>query len=76
MPSTLIANKNISKIIIGLEKLDDQEQLSILAQINATIFLKKGVPSFTNPPKGLKPPTLSQIDVIKHKARKEKVYAK
>jgi hypothetical protein len=76
MPSTLIVNKNISKIINGLEKLNHQEQLSILAQINATIILKKGVPSFTNPPKGLKPPTLSQIDSIKHKVRKEKVHAK
>ena len=70
MTSTLVANKNISKIISRLEKLDDQEQLSILAQINATIILKKGVPSFTNPPKGIKPPTLSQIDNIKHQARK------
>lgn len=76
MSSTLIANKNISKIINSLEKLDDKEQLSILAQINATIILKKGVPSFTSPTKGLKPPTLSQIDSIKHKVRKEKVHAK
>ena len=76
MPATITANKNISKIINSLEKLNDEEQLSILAQINATIILKKGVPFFTNPPKGLKPPTLSQIDNIKHKIRKEKVHAK
>ncbi len=76
MTSALVPNKNISKIISRLEKLDDTEQLSILAQINATIILKKGILSFTNPPDGLKPPTLSQIDNIKHKVRKEKVHAK
>ena len=76
MSAAIIENKNIQKIISGLNKLDEHEQLSILAQINATLLLKKGIPSFTNPPKGLKPPTLSQIDIIKHRARKEKVYAK
>ncbi len=76
MTTLLIANKNISKIINGLEKLDNTEQLSILAQINATLILKKGVPSFTNPTRGLKPPTISQIDIIKHKVRKEIVHAK
>ena len=71
-----IENKNIQKIVRGLNKLDDQEQRSILAQINATILLKKGVPIFTNPPKGLKTPTLSQIDKIKHQARQAIVHAK
>ena len=70
MSASIIENKNIQKIISGLNKLDDQDQLSILAQINATLLLKKGVSSFTNPPKGLKPSTLSQIDKIKHQARK------
>ena len=76
MSAAIIENKNIQKIVSGLYKLDDQEQLSILAQINATILLKKGVPSFTKPPKGLKPPALSQIDKIKHQARKAIVHAK
>ena len=75
MSAPLIENKNIQKIISGLKKLDDQKQLSILAQINATLLLKKGVLSFTNPPKGLKSPTLSQINIIKHQARKEKLHA-
>ena len=70
MSAAIIENKNIQKIISGFKKLDDQEQLSILAQINATLLLNKGIPSFTNPRKGLKPPTLSQIDNIKHRARK------
>ena len=75
MSAAIIENKNMQKNISGLNKLDDQEQLSILAQINATLLLKKGVPSFTNSPKGLKSPTLSQIDKIKHQARKEKLHA-
>lgn len=61
MSAAIIENKKLQKIISSLNKLDDQEQLSILAQINATQLLKKGVPSFTNPPKGLYPPTLSQL---------------
>lgn len=76
MSAAISENKNIQKIVSGLNKLDDQEQRSILAQIHATILLKKGVPSFTNPPKGLKPPTLSQIDKIKHQARKAVSHAK
>jgi hypothetical protein len=54
-----------------LKKLALQEQQSILAQINATVMLKKGVPKFANPPKGLKPLTMAQIDSIKHKVRKK-----
>lgn len=76
MTFATIENKNIQKIVRGLNKLDDREQRSILAQINATILLKKRVPIFTNPPKGLKTPTLSQIDKIKHQARQAIAHAK
>lgn len=41
MTFATIENKNIQKIVRGLNKLDDREQRSILAQINATILLKK-----------------------------------
>lgn len=71
MPTTTTLNKNIEKIVAGLKKLDTQDQQSILAQINATLLLKKGVPKFANPPKGLKPLTMAQIDSIKHKSRKQ-----
>jgi hypothetical protein len=60
----------LKKIVVGLKKLDNQDQQSVLAQINATLLLKKGVPNFANPPKGLKPLTMAQIDSIKHRARK------
>ena len=75
MQSTNSLNKNIEKIIAGLKKLDMQEQQSILAQINATVILKKGVPKFATLPKDLKPLTMAQIDSIKHKSRKQKVNA-
>ncbi len=74
MPTTTL-NKNIEKIVAGLKKLDKEDQQAILAQINATLMLKKGVPNFANPPKGLKPLTMVQIDSIKHKARKQKINA-
>lgn len=41
MSAAIIENKKLQKIISSLNKLDDQEQLSILAQINATQLLKK-----------------------------------
>jgi hypothetical protein len=34
-------------------------------------MLKKGIPKFANPPKGVKPLTMAQIDSIKHKSRKQ-----
>ncbi len=70
MPVKTTLNKNIEKIVAGLKKLDAQDQQSILAQINATLMLKRGVPNFANPPKGLKLLTMAQINSIKHKARK------
>ncbi len=76
MTYTLTSKKNIVKIAARLEKLDMQEQQSILAQINATIILKKGIPKIANPAKDLKPLTMAQIDAIKHKARKLKPHAK
>lgn len=75
MPTSITLNKNIEKIVIGLKKLDAQDQQSILAQINATLMLKKGIPKFANPSKGLKPLTMAQIDCIKHKSRHQKTNA-
>lgn len=72
MPTTTI-NTSIDKIVAGLKKLDAQDQQSILAQINATLLLKKGIPKLANPPKSLKPLSMAQIDSIKHKSRKQKV---
>jgi hypothetical protein len=63
---------NIKGIIAGLKKLNSQEQQSILAQINATIMLKKGIPTIAKTT-GLKPLTMAQIDSIKHKSRKCKI---
>jgi hypothetical protein len=67
-------SETIEKIIKGLEALTEQEQGAILAQINATIMLKKGLPKISKTPKGLKPLSMAQIDSIKHKVRKQ--YAK
>jgi hypothetical protein len=75
MSTTKILNNDIEKIIAGLKKLNKEEQQSILAQINATLILRKGVPNFANPPKNLKSLTMAQIDSIKHKSRNKKVHA-
>ena len=71
MSILLISNTTIEKIVDAVEKLSSQEQRALLAQVNATVLLKKGVPKISNPPKSLKPLTMTQIDRIKHKVRKQ-----
>jgi hypothetical protein len=69
MQTSINVDDNLKGIISGLKKLNSQEQQSILVQINATIMLKKGIPTIAKT-KGLKPLTMAQIDSIKHKSRK------
>ena len=47
MQTSIIIDENIKNIIVGLEKLNSLEQKSILAQINATLMLKKGLPKIS-----------------------------
>ncbi len=69
MQTSIKVDENLKAIVTGLKKLNNQEQRSILAQINATLMLKKGIPKIANID-GLKPLTMAQIDSIKHKSRK------
>jgi hypothetical protein len=69
MQATINSEENLKGIIAGLKKLNKEEQQSILAQINATIMLKKGIPNIAKT-NGIKPLTMAQIDSIKHKSRK------
>lgn len=69
MQTSINVDDNLKGILAGLKKLNSQEQQSILAQINATIMLKKGIPTIAKTT-GLKPLTMAQIDSIKHKSRK------
>ena len=71
MAILLTYNDTIEKIVDAVEKLNSQEQRALLAQVNATILLKKGVPKISKPVKSLKPLTMVQIDSIKHKVRKQ-----
>ena len=71
MAILLTYNDTIEKIVDAVEKLNIQEQRALLAQVNATILLKKGAPMISNPAKSVKPLTMMQIDGIKHKARKQ-----
>ena len=71
MAILLTYNDTIEKIIDAVEKLNSQEQRALLAQVNATVLLRKGVPKISNPAKFVKPLTMIQIDGIKHKARKQ-----
>jgi Mg2+/Co2+ transporter CorC len=70
MSTLLTFDDTIEKIVGAVEKLNSQERRALLAQVNATVLLKKGVPKIGNPAKSLKPLTMTQIDGIKHKVRK------
>ncbi len=69
MQTSITIDENLKAIVAGLKKLNNQEQQSIFAQINATLMLKKGIPKIANTD-GVKPLTMAQIDSIKHKSRK------
>lgn len=71
MAILLTSNETIEKIVDAVEKLNSQEQRALLAQVNATLLLKKGMPKISNPSKPLKPLTMRQIDGFKHKVRKQ-----
>jgi monomeric isocitrate dehydrogenase len=70
MSTSINIDNDLKDILAGLKKLNSQEQRTILAQINATLMLKKGIPIIAKT-KGQKPMTMLQIDSIKHKSRKE-----
>ncbi|MGC4037714.1 MAG: hypothetical protein QM764_17260 [Chitinophagaceae bacterium] len=65
-------NVTIESIVEELSKLDSIEQKEFLAQLRAKRLLKRKRKALANPPKGLKPLTMTQIDRVKHASRKLK----
>jgi response regulator of citrate/malate metabolism len=70
MAIVLTFNDTIQSVVDELAKLDNIEQKEILAQLRAKRLLREKRKPLANPPKGLKPLTMAQIDKIKHESRK------
>jgi hypothetical protein len=69
MSIVITNNAVIEKIVEVAEKLTTEEQEIFLAQMNAAYLLKENKPF--SKAKNVKPLTMTQIDAIKHKVRKE-----
>lgn len=68
MTIVLTLNETLQKILNIVEKMDEPEQKSLLAALNAKRYLKSK--NYPRPTKGIKPLTMKQIDDIKHEVRK------
>jgi predicted RNA methylase len=64
-------NEVIQEILKEAEKLDPLEQQILLTKLRVKRLSKKGTGVIANPPKGLKAPTMKQIDKWKHESRKK-----
>ena len=70
MAAVLTQNDTLADLMKAIEKMNDEEQKFLLAQINAHSMLKKGFPKITKHPANV---PMSVIDKWKHDSRK---YAK
>jgi hypothetical protein len=65
------AQKNIAaEIAKEAALLDPLEQQILLTKLRVKRLKRKGITPAANPPKGMKMPTLQQIDKWKHESRK------
>jgi hypothetical protein len=71
MALIITLNKTDEEIIKGLDKLNQPDKLTVLAYIRALHMHKRKRKAIANPPRGLKPLTMAQIDRIKHEVRKQ-----
>jgi hypothetical protein len=72
MSIVLASNNTIESIVKEVRKLSTIEQKEVLAQIRMKKMMNEKHKPLANPPKGLKPLTMAQIDKIKHDSRRVK----
>lgn len=65
----LSANNTVSEIAKEAAKLNPLEQQLLLTKLRVKRLKKKGTDKITNTPKGLRNPTLKQIDKWKHESK-------
>ena len=71
MLEVLTKQKAIDEIMKEAKNLNKLELQILLMKLRVKIIKKEGVKAASNPPKGLKPPTMQEIDQWKHEARKQ-----
>ncbi|HEY5462332.1 MAG TPA: hypothetical protein VIJ95_03675 [Hanamia sp.] len=70
MAEILTRQKTINEIVKEAKKLDKMELQILLMKLRVKMMKKEGVKPASNPVKGLKQPTMEEIDQWKHEARK------
>lgn len=64
-------NKTTEELLQEVDKLEPLEKQSVLAYVRTLNLKRKKRKPIASPEKGVKPLTMSQIDKIKHTARKQ-----
>ena len=71
MSEVLTKQKTIEAIVKEAKKLDKMELQILLTKLRIKHLQKAGIKAIANPPKGLRLPTLEEIDQWKHESRKK-----
>lgn len=70
MSKILTKKETINEIIKEANNLDKLELQILLTSLRVKKMQKDGVKPVANPDKGVKPPTMEEIDLWKHQSRK------
>ena len=70
MAEILTKKETIDEIVKAARKLDKMELQILLTKLRVKKMQKDGVKPAANPPKGVKPPSMEEIDLWKHESRK------
>ena len=74
--TVLAKQKTIDEIVKYAKKLDEEELQILLYRLRIKKLLKDGIKPVANPPKGIRMPTMKQINKWKHEARNYKAEKK
>lgn len=69
MKQGLTKQETIDEIVKHAKKLDKMELEILLTRIRIKKMLKEGIKPAANPPKGVRMPSMKQINKWKHEAR-------
>lgn len=70
MTEVLTKQETIDEIVKVAKKLDKLELQILLTKLRVKKMQKKGVPPAAKPRKGIKTPSMEEIDLWKHESRK------
>ena len=70
MAEILTKRETIDEIVKVVKKLDKMELQILLTKLRVKKMQKDGVKPAANPPKGVKSPSMEEIDLWKHESRK------